>query len=493
MKLVRRFFYLILIGICLVRTASGQYIYVSTGSGQGVKKVSVVTGKCFADTVIECPGLNYFAIAKHGNSIYFTSNSLLYEATLQNDTLLNCHVLDFTPVAMTALTADANGVIYSTGPAELYKWDPQSGNGFELLGTLPFRSAGDLIFYQGDLYMASVSGIVRVNIANPPASTMYIPINSTAIYGMAVLSVDCNQNNVYAFETTLSGTSTNMLELDMQNRTVRGVACVLPFGVADAASDVEGGTFAGIMLKEVQVRPQCKEPGKGMIAVIRVPGLARYTYTLNGTETNTTGIFEHLSPGDYHIEITTQGGCYLDTLVTVPLFDQPPPVVQFHQVNPDCTTPARFWVTISPDDGHNKVIHNGTDTLSAGFEFSNLTEGTHHFSVVDQYYCELDTKDVLISFEGSCDTVYFPSAFTPNNDGRNDLFRGSGNRSVKDYHLTIYNRWGQVVFKTNSILEGWDGKVKEVQQDTGIYVWVASYITKSGILKNRKGTFVLLR
>lgn len=490
---MKAYFYFILISLFITHRADSQYIYVSTGSGQGIKKVNVVTGKCQSDTVIECPGLNYFAIAKHGNNLYFTSNSILYEAILQNDTLKNCHTVDFTPVAMTSLTVDNSGIVYSANGTELYKWDPISGNGFELLGTMPFRSAGDLIFYQGELYMASVSGIVRVDINNPPQSTMFIPINSTAIYGMAVLSVDCNQNNVYAFETINSGSATNMIELDMQNRVVKGVACVLPFGVADAASDVEGGTFSGITLKEIQVRPQCKEPGKGVLQIVRTPGLAQYTYTLNGASSNTTGLFEHLDPGSYLIEITTPGGCYLDTTMNVPLFDEPVPTVQAHQVNPDCTTPAKVWFTIIPDLGKNKIIHNNTDTVSAAYEFSNLQEGLHHFNVVDQYYCELDAKDVMISLEGNCDTVYFPSAFTPNNDGRNDFFRGAGSRSIKNYQLTVYNRWGQVVFFTTNILSGWNGKVNEVEQAPGIYVWVASYTNKSGQLKNRKGTVVLLR
>lgn len=466
---------------------------MATGSGQGLRKVNVVTGKCLSDTVFSCQDFNYFAIAKLGNDIFFTSNSSLYTGTLQGNSLQNCRVIDFTPVAMTSLTTDINGILYSANGNALYKWDPLSGNGFELIGNMPYSSAGDLIFYQGDLYMASVSGIVKVDINTPSLSTMFIPINSQSIYGMAVLSVDCNQNNVYAFETTVSGQATNMLELDMQNRVVKGIACVLPFGVSDAASDVEGGNFSGISLDEIIVQPQCKEPGKGMIKVIRTPGLAQYTYTLNGSAANNTGVFEHLDPGDYLVEVTTPGGCYLDTTVTVPLFDQPAPVVQVHQVNPDCSSGGRVWFTITPDQGQNKIIHNNKDTVSAAFEFSDLAEGPHHFSVVDQYYCELDAKDVIVSLEGSCDTVYFPSAFTPNNDGKNDLFRGSGNRSVKNYQLTVYNRWGQVVFATTNILNGWNGKVNETEQSAGIYVWVASYINKSGQLKSRKGTVVLLR
>lgn len=493
MRTVRHYLLGILLFILPVLAATGQYVYVSTGSGQGIRKVSVNTGQCFSDTVISCPGLNYFAIAKHADKFYFTSNAELYEADILNDTIKNCRVLDITPEAMTALTVNNNGVLYSVTVSQLYKWDPSSGSGFVLIGSIPYRSAGDLIFYQGELYMASVSGIVKVDINDPSASTMYIPINSTSIYGMAVLSVDCNQNNVYAFETTSSGVETNMIELDMQNRISKGVTCVLPFGVADAASDVESGGFAGIKLKDIQAGPQCREPGKAVLSVIRVPGLAEYTYTLNGGQSNTTGVFEHLDPGNYHIEITTPGGCYFDTTFNVPFFNEPVPVVQFHQTAQDCTASAKIWFTISPDNGQNKVIHNNTDTVNAGFVFSDLAEGTHHFSIMDKNHCELDTKDVTIVFEVTCDTVYFPSAFTPNNDGRNDVFRGNGNRSVKEYHLTVYDRWGHIVFTTTDIMQGWNGKVKSVEQASGIYIWDASYISKSGILHKRKGTVALLR
>jgi gliding motility-associated-like protein len=276
------------------------------------------------------------------------------------------------------------------------------------------------------------------------------------------------------------------------NRNVVGTVCTIPYGVADAASEVEGGTFAGISLEEIKILPQCKEPGKGMIRVIREPGQAVYTYTLNGTVTNTTGIFEHLDPGNYLIEITTPGGCYLDTTVDVPLFNPVIPTVQEHHTAPDCISAGKVWFTITPDNGNNKIIYNN-DTLSSAFQFTDLSEGSHHFSIVDEYFCELDSKDINLSLEGSCDTLYFPSAFTPNNDGKNDLFKGLGNRSVRDYQLTVYNRWGQKVFSSNNVLQGWNGKVGDMEQNSGIYVWIATYKNTNGELRNRKGTVVLLR
>ncbi len=467
-------------------------MYVSLGNGLGIKKVNVTSTGCLSDTVIVCPDQNYFALALFKDTLYYATNSLIYAGTIFRDTLTNCHVVDFTPVGMSSMTVDNAGILYMASTNGLYKWDGASGNGVELIGLMPFSSAGDMIFFNGELYMASLTGIVKVNIANPAASTMHIPMNSVAIYGMAVLSVDCNLNKVYAFETVSAGDATNVIELDLVNRAVVGTACQIPIGVADAASDVESGTFSGISLREIRVIPQCGVPGKGQIRVIREPGLAVYTYLLDGTLSNTTGVFENLDPGTYHIEITTPGGCYKDTLVDVPLFNPVLPLVQEHHISPDCEAGGKVWFTVSPADPGNKVIH-GKDTVSIAFQFTELDEGLHHFSVVDPYYCEIAAKDIPLVLEGSCDTVYFPTAFTPNNDGRNDLFRGKGNRSVKNYRLTVYNRWGQTVFNTANVLEGWDGRINGLLQSSGLYIWMAEYKTKAGVVKKQKGTVVLIR
>jgi gliding motility-associated-like protein len=467
-------------------------MYVSLANGDGISKVNVTTSGCLSDPITICPNENYFALALYHDTLYYATNTFLYSGILTNDVLTGCHPVDFTPTGMSSMTIDNNGIIYSASNNGLYRWDPQSGLGFELLGVMPFASAGDMVFFESNLYMASTQGIVKVNIANPPASTMHIPMNAVAVYGMAVLSVDCNENKVYAFETINAGAATNIIELDINNQTIVGTVCTIPGGVADAASDVEGGTFAGISIREILILPQCKVPGKGQIRVIREPGQAVYTYLLNGTTSNTTGIFENLDPGTYRIEIRTPGGCYLDTTVDVPLFDLIIPSVTEHHISPDCADAGKVWFTISPDNGTNKVIF-GQDTLSTAFQFTDLDEGLHHFSIVDKYFCEIDSKDVLLKLEGSCDTLYFPNAFTPNNDGRNDVFRAIGNRSVKNYELTIYNRWGQAVFHTNSVLQGWNGKINGIEQAPAVYVWIAQYRTKEGVLKERKGSMILVR
>lgn len=89
--------------------------------------------------------------------------------------------------------------------------------------------------------------------------------------------------------------------------------------------------------------------------------------------------------------------------------------------------------------------------------------------------------------------IYIPAAFTPNNDGKNDIFRpivGTG-YTLKDF--SVFNRWGQRVFFTSETAIGWDGKIEGTVQDSGTYIWIINAFDKDGLPYRRKGTFVLIR
>lgn len=80
--------------------------------------------------------------------------------------------------------------------------------------------------------------------------------------------------------------------------------------------------------------------------------------------------------------------------------------------------------------------------------------------------------------------IYVPNTFTPNNDGVNDLFRAEG-VNVRGFKMEIRNRWGELIFATEDIEEGWDGSVNRgdyyVQIDT--YIWTIWYDTKDQRVK----------
>lgn len=89
--------------------------------------------------------------------------------------------------------------------------------------------------------------------------------------------------------------------------------------------------------------------------------------------------------------------------------------------------------------------------------------------------------------------VYFPNAFSPNNDGINDTFKPAIEGRITDYRLSIYNRYGQLIYRTTYAHEGWDGRFKGVDQPNGAYVWTCEYAFRKKTKTVLKGTVILLK
>lgn len=103
------------------------------------------------------------------------------------------------------------------------------------------------------------------------------------------------------------------------------------------------------------------------------------------------------------------------------------------------------------------------------------------------------TRDEVRYTPGLC-KVYFPNAFTPNGDGKNDIFRAMGTEAVTDFYLQIYNRTGQLVFETRDKTAGWDGRVRGLPGDAGNYVYTCRYTElMASPVKLLKGSLLLVR
>jgi gliding motility-associated-like protein len=104
----------------------------------------------------------------------------------------------------------------------------------------------------------------------------------------------------------------------------------------------------------------------------------------------------------------------------------------------------------------------------------------------------VDTDTIFIKVKPLTD-FYVPSAFTPNNDGRNDVFKPTLAAMFTLQDFSIFNRWGQQVFATRQKGYGWNGKVNGVVQQTGVYVWIVKVVDRRGKKYERKGTVVLVK
>lgn len=89
--------------------------------------------------------------------------------------------------------------------------------------------------------------------------------------------------------------------------------------------------------------------------------------------------------------------------------------------------------------------------------------------------------------------LYMPTSFTPNGDGKNDLFRIAPGTSIHLKELAIYNRWGTKIFSTSDINKGWNGTYKGFLQNAGIYIFTVNATDYRGQNIHVKGTVVLIR
>jgi gliding motility-associated-like protein len=113
-------------------------------------------------------------------------------------------------------------------------------------------------------------------------------------------------------------------------------------------------------------------------------------------------------------------------------------------------------------------------------------------NVTDSFGCTDAIRKRILVYN-SC-FVDVPNAFTPNNDGRNDRFHVLNAVKALNFEFAVYNRWGQLVFKSNNWKEGWDGRIGAMDQPTGVYVWFTRYTERdTGKSVFRKGTVLLMR
>jgi gliding motility-associated-like protein len=125
-------------------------------------------------------------------------------------------------------------------------------------------------------------------------------------------------------------------------------------------------------------------------------------------------------------------------------------------------------------------------------EATPLETTTYVLTVTNEFGCQ--RKDsVVIRVGCNDDVVFIPNAFSPNEDGQNDIFyiRSKGLRNVE--YLRIYDRWGKMMFETNSISQGWDGTNNGKPVNPGVYVYYLKAICSNGQPILMQGNITLVK
>ena len=146
-------------------------------------------------------------------------------------------------------------------------------------------------------------------------------------------------------------------------------------------------------------------------------------------------------------------------------------------------------LTLSPGvpDARYHWQDNSTDSV-----YYVLSSGIYAVTITTNCGINTSQKNVVI-YPNDC-MLSIPTGFSPNGDGKNDVFRAVSYCPVDKFSMQVYDRWGQLIFESNDITEGWDGTFKGKNQPLGVFVYTAQFYNKcKGAMDKVSGNVTLLR
>jgi gliding motility-associated-like protein len=201
----------------------------------------------------------------------------------------------------------------------------------------------------------------------------------------------------------------------------------------------------------------------------------------------------------YQVKVTDESACSAQAYVTVHLKNGP---LKAQISGPAIVCPDD--VALFKDSSLGNIVSwrwsfgngntsNATNPPPQVYKgFANQVHIPVSLTVTDSVGCS-STSAIMVKAVGSCH-IQVASAFTPNNDGKNDYLYPLNAFNATNLLFRIYNRNGQLIFQTDDWTRKWDGTVKGILQPVDSYVWTLEYIDiKTGERVHRKGTTVLIR
>jgi gliding motility-associated-like protein len=191
-------------------------------------------------------------------------------------------------------------------------------------------------------------------------------------------------------------------------------------------------------------------------------------------------------PGKYWVTVENACGIASDTIeikmrfiyVNIPVSDTEICVTDYYPVN------------VAVDSTTNYLWSDGNTN-----SYRNLTKsGIYYVTVSNE--CGVVSDTIRIRNFDCNDCAKYPSGFTPNGDGKNDIFRVLTDCDIRDYKLNIYNRNGQLIFSSFDKNTGWDGTFNGIPQPIGVYVFTVSYNFWDGdslVESSKQGNITLIR
>ena len=295
---------------------------------------------------------------------------------------------------------------------------------------------------------------------------------------------DCHDYWKWNFGDAASGLNTSSVSSPTHQFSGPGIYTVtLESGSSCIPPYTSGITIEILNIETNSSNVTCAGGNDGEANVIVTNPPAGISYSWNSDPVQTTSIAKDLEVGNYIVSINSPNNCEQRANIEVRYGPFAFPIVSLG--NDTVLCPGNQLILYPGNYAEYEWQDGSNDSI-----FTAISGGIISIKIKNEFGCV--GSDSVIVEEDCLGDILFPNAFSPNGDGLNEIFYTIGNL-VTSYELSIFDRWGQLIFKSLDPMEGWALDQSGRLYENGIYVIKVNYSIRGGVARQKTGKITLLR
>jgi gliding motility-associated-like protein len=422
------------------------------------------------------------------------TSSTVYTVVVTNAvgcTDIDTFSITVTPTPVASVTATATSLCYGSSTTLIasggatYQWSPTTGlNNPNISNPIATPPSLSNITYTVVVSNSACIDTATITITVNPLPTVSISVApSSAVIcngDTAVLTASGGTNYVWA----PGGQNTTTISVSPSSSTTYTVVATDANGCSNMAT-VTINVTPGVNITVSGNTTICA----GDQTILTAQGGSSYVWNPGG-QTSSSIVVSPSTNTTYTVVASINGACPDTGIITVVTYPLPTAVASTSPNTINMGGTSTLTGTTSTGTWNWAPGSSLSCTQCPNPVASPTATTTYTLCVTDANNCmACDTVTVLVTTD-ECGNIFLPNAFSPNNDGVNDFFclRGYGSRGggpctaspcIREIDFSIYNRWGEKVFHTTTVGEGWDGTIKGKEADPAVFFYVITYKTAS--------------
>ncbi|MFT5800700.1 MAG: gliding motility-associated-like protein [Nonlabens sp.] len=318
---------------------------------------------------------------------------------------------------------------------------------------------GSTVLYQGASYAAGSQTVLPLMSIYGCDSTVTINVATIPVFSTALTMETCPNEMVDYNGITLAPGDSYEVTLSSS------LGC-------DSTVNVTVNAYASFSFNASVSEPICFNTNNGYIKVEDISGsTGPYLFSTDGETFATSDSIPQLAGGEHTVYVQDNNGCVQSLQTSIGEIE---PIEFFlDEVVLECSKDS---VKISPilTSNYPEQVNWFWPDGENDDQFAAYDPGQFMLRLENQCEVKDQVVDVSLQLDGRNDIFYVPNVFSPNGDGANDFFTGMHPPEVNviEWELSIFDRWGTTLYRSNDINKGWDGFFNRKKTNPGVYIWM---------------------